>query len=190
MSHIRAIWRRLSHDGHFVFFDVQPIAVKAYGGRRYTTELRPVLESKQKTRGMFYLFTAYSATTGRVYWSFMSGKSSRFVCRFFRKLRRHIPKSELWVILDRDPAHPIKSKMTRRLFRRLKIHWVSLPKRCPDDNPVENIFSNIQLMILDNSDDSTPADTQRRITNHFRGRNRRKDRWIKISYLENHSTEK
>ena len=117
LGHIRAIWRSLSDDGHFVFFDVQPIAVKAYGGRRYTSELRPVLESKQKTRGMFYLFTAYSATTGRVYWSFMSGKSSRFVCRFFRKLRRHIPNSELWVMLDRDPAHPIKSKMTKRLFR-------------------------------------------------------------------------
>jgi hypothetical protein len=43
-----------------VFFDIKPIAVKAYGGRRYTSAKRLVLERYQKTRGFFYLFAHQS----------------------------------------------------------------------------------------------------------------------------------
>ena len=48
-----------------VFFDIQPIAVKAYGGRRYTSAKRLVLERYQKTRGFFYLFALYDVKPGR-----------------------------------------------------------------------------------------------------------------------------
>jgi len=68
-------------------------------------------------------------------------------------------------------------------MRELKLHWISLPKGSPDDNPVETILSDVQESILDLSDDPKPQDTRRRISAHLRGRNRRHDRWVKVHYL-------
>jgi transposase len=68
-------------------------------------------------------------------------------------------------------------------MREMKRHWVSLPKGSPDDNPVETLFSDVQLMILDNSNDADVSTTQRRIRAHWRRRNRRSDRQIQIPYL-------
>jgi hypothetical protein len=60
---------------------------------------------------------------------------------------------------------------------------VTLPKGSPDDNPVETIFSDIQLMVLDNSNDPDVKTTQRRISRHLRRCNRRQNRCIHIPYL-------
>jgi len=68
-------------------------------------------------------------------------------------------------------------------MRELKLHWISLPKTSPDDNAAETIFSDIQLMILDNSDDPDERATRRRISRHLSRRNRRRDRFIDIPYL-------
>jgi hypothetical protein len=68
-------------------------------------------------------------------------------------------------------------------MRELQLHWISLPKASPDDNPVETLFSDVQLMVLDHSDDPTPQATQRRIRAHWHKRNRRADRFISIPYL-------
>jgi transposase len=166
-----------------LFFDIQLITVKAYGGRRYTTAQRLVLPKAQKIRGKFYLFLLYDVNEGRARWAYLPGKSSQYICRFMRQVRRWYPDQPVWVVLDQDPAHPCKSRETRRKMRQLKLHWVSLPKHSPDDNAVENLFSGIQLMVLDNSDDAEVRITQRRITHHLRLRNRRQDRFIQISYL-------
>jgi hypothetical protein len=69
-------------------------------------------------------------------------------------------------------------------MRRLHLQWTSLPKRSPDDNPDETIFSDIQQNILDTSDDPDERASKRRISSHLRARNRRSDRFIRISYLE------
>lgn len=166
-----------------LFFDVQPIAVKAYGGRRYSSAKRLVLEKYQKTRGFFYLFALYDVTQARVRWAFYPSKDSQAVCRFMRQIRRWYPNQTLWVILDQDRAHPCKSATTRQVMRALKLHWISLPKGSPDDNPVETLFSDIQLMILNNSNDPDAQTTQKRICQHWRRRNRRPDRAITIPYL-------
>jgi transposase len=166
-----------------VFFDIQPIAMKAYGGRRYTSAKRLVLERYQKTRGFFYLFAVYDVKAGRVRWAFYPAKSSDYVCRFMRRIRHWYPNREVWVVLDQDRAHPRKSHQTRRTMRELGLHWISLPKASPDDNPVETLFSDVQLMLLDNSNDPDPQITQRRIRAHWRNRNRRRDRFITIPYL-------
>jgi hypothetical protein len=142
-----------------------------------------VLERHQKTRGFFYLFALYDVTHGRVRWAFYPGKDSACVCRFMRQVRRWYAQPVVWVILDQDRAHPRKSRETRRTMRALKLHWISLPKGSPDDNPLEALFSDIQLMILDNSNDRDPRTTQQRISVHWRKRNRRRDRSIKIPYL-------
>jgi hypothetical protein len=68
-------------------------------------------------------------------------------------------------------------------MRELKLRWISLPKGSPDDNPVEAILSDIQTSILDLSDDPEPRATQQRISAHLRGRNRRRDRWVRVHYL-------
>lgn len=168
-----------------MFFDVQPITVKAYGGCRWTTEKELVLARDQKTRGRFYLFLIYEVNSGRARWMYLPKKNSRCVCRFMRQVRRWYPGQEIWVALDQDPAHPRKSRTTRRTMRKLKLHWISLPKKSPDDNPVENIFSDIQLMILDNSNDRDEKSTKRRISSHLRRRNWRSNRKIRIPYLSN-----
>jgi hypothetical protein len=177
------VWRHLPKNGVLLFFDVKPITVKAYGGRRFTSAQRLVLARYQKTRGLFYLFLIYDARSGTGHWAFLPGKSSRYVGRFMRQVRRWYPDQDVWVALDQDRAHPCKSRDTRRVMRELKLHWISLPKASPDDNPVETIFSDIQQMILDNSNDVDAHATQQRISAHLRGRNRRADRFIQISYL-------
>ena len=45
-------------------------------------------------------------------------------------------------------------------MRELKLHWISLPKGSPEDNPAENIFSDIQQNILDTSNDVDAAMTK------------------------------
>ena len=56
---------------------MQPITVKAYGGRRYTRAKRLVLRRNQKTRGRFYLFLLYEVNQGRVDWAFYPGKGAK-----------------------------------------------------------------------------------------------------------------
>ena len=170
-------------NGVLLYFDEKPIAVKAYGGRRYTRAKRLILERAQKTRGLFYLFAAYEVNSGRRRWRFYPGKNSHYQCRFMEQLRRWYPHHAVWVALDRDGAHPCKSRQTRRRMRQLNLHWITLPKGSPDDNPVENIFSDLQLMVLDNSNDADMKTTQRRISQHLQNSNRRRNRFIRIPYL-------
>lgn len=183
LSRLRAIYRSLPADGALVFFDVKPITVKAYGGRRFTAEKRPRLDRKQKTRGMMYLFLSYDLRSGKTLWAFLSKKNAASVALFMQKLRRHYGALRLWIALDQDRAHPCKCKATRRLMRQLSLYWISLPKGSPNDNPVETIFSGIQEAILDCSNDPDSKATQRRISRHLSSRNRRVNRFIGISYL-------
>jgi transposase len=183
LRRLKGLWRHRRRGGLLAFFDVQPITVKAYGGRRYTREAQLLLPAKQKTRGRFYLFTMYEVNQGRVRWAFYAGKGAEYVCQFMRRVRRWYPRQPLRIALDQDPAHPCKAKQTKRLMRQLGLRWTSLPKGSPDDNPVETIFSDIQQAILDNSDDPDAQATQRRISVHLQSRNRRKDRFVRINYL-------
>jgi len=173
----------LPKNGVLLFFDVKPVFIKAHGGRRWTSAKRLVLPKQQRTRGQFYLFLLYDVRNGRARWRYLPGKSSAYVCQFMRQVRRWYPTQAVWVGLDQDRPHPCKSRATRCAMRQLKLYWVSLPKRSPDDNPVETLFSDIQQMILDNSNDADAEATQKRITAHLRKRNRRKDRYLKIGYL-------
>lgn len=137
----------------------------------------------QKTRGRFCLFTVYDAVSGAVHWMFLPGKGAKYVGQFMRQVRRWYPDIPLWLALDQDRSHPCKSRDTRRVMRELQLHWISLPKGSPDDNPVETIFSDVQLTILDNSNDPDAKATQHRISAHLRGRNRRHNRRISVPYL-------
>ncbi len=183
LHRLRAWWHHRPRRAILAFFDVQPITVKAYGGRRYTREKQLVLARNQKTRGRFYLFLLYEVNRGRIHWAFYPGKGAVYVCRFLRRVRRWYPRRPVRIALDRDSAHPIKAHATRSLMRRLGLNWTSLPKRSPDDNPAETIFSDIPQNILDNSDDPDEGTTRGRISRHLRARNRRPDRFVRIGYL-------
>ena len=183
LRRLKGFWRHRRRGSLLAFFDVQPITVKAYGGRRYTREKQPILEAKQKTRGRFYLSLLYEVNHGRVHRAYFPGKGARYVCQFMRRVRRWYPTQPLRIALDQDPAHPCKAKQTKRLMRQLGLQWTSLPKGSPDGNPVETIFSDVQQAILGNSNDPDAKATQRRISAHLRSRNRRKDRFMRISYL-------
>lgn len=149
-----------------------------------------MLARNQKTHGRFYLFVSYDAGSGQVHWIFLPGKGAKYVAQFLYHLRRWYPDAQIWVALDQDRAHPCKSRRTRQVMREVQMHWISLPKGSPDDNPVETIFSDIQLMILDNSSDSHAQCTQHRISAHLRGRNRRKNRLIHVPYLDSKHSHK
>jgi hypothetical protein len=101
-----------------------------------------------------------------------------------RKIRDWYPDRPVRIALDRDPAHPIRARMTRAVMRRLGLRWTSLPKRSPDDNPDETIFSGIQQSVLDTSNDPDEKTTRGRISRYLKARNRRRDRYIRISFLE------
>jgi transposase len=183
LARIRAIWRHLPPGGHLLFFDVQPVTVKAYGGRRYTSAPRLVLGRRQKTRGRFYLFLLYDVAGGKIHWAYLPGKNSLYVCRFMRQVRRWYPQGEIWVALDQDSSHPRKSRLTRHTMRQLHLHYISLPKGCPDDNPVETLFSPVRTLILDSSNDPDARTTRQRISLYLRRHNRRDKRHVQISYL-------
>lgn len=183
LARIRAVGRHLPPKGRLVFFDVKPVTVKAYGGRRYTSGAAPLLARYQKTRGRFYLFLLYDVVRGRAHWAYHEVKNSDQICAFMAQVRRWYPEEQVWVVLDQDTPHPRKSRQTRRVMRQLRLHWISLPKGSPDDNPVETIFSIVQTSVLESSNDPDIGSTQRRMNVLLRGRNRRHDRWIKISYL-------
>ena len=76
LHRLRAWWQHRPRGAILAFFDVQPITVKAYGGRCYTTAQRLVLQRNQKTRGHFYLFLLYEVNQGRVHWAFYPGKGA------------------------------------------------------------------------------------------------------------------
>lgn len=176
------MFQHVPPNGVLIFFDVKPVTVKAYGGRRWSGQ-RLVLRKYQKTRGRFYLFALYDVRHGRVRWRYYHGKDSACVCRFMCRVRAWYPQSEVWVVLDQDGAHPRKSRATRRVMRELHLHWISLPKASPDDNLCETIFSDIQLMVLDNSNDPDERTMRRRISHRLARRNRRQNRFIGIPYL-------
>lgn len=180
---MRACWRHRPRGGVLLFFDVPPITVQAYGGRRSTRERRLLLPRAQKTRGRFYLFLTSEVNRGRTPWAFYPSKDAPRVCPFMRRVRRWYPRAGVWVALDRDWPHPCKARATRRVMRALRLHWSTLPKGSPDDNAAETIFSDVQQMLRDNSDAPNPLATQRRISGHLRNRNRRPDRRIRIAYL-------
>lgn len=182
LARIRRVFQHKPPKGIQDYFDVKPVTVKAYGGRRWSANPL-VLRKYQKTRGRFYLFALYDVKQGRVRWRYYQGKDSTYVCRFMRQVRRWYPDAEVWVVLDQDSAHPRKSKMTRQTMRDLHLHWISLPKQSPDDNPCETIFSDVQLMVQDNSDDPDARTLQRRISHRLARRNRRRNRFIVIPYL-------
>ena len=83
------------------------------------------------------------------------------------------------------PRRTRSRRGSRDRWRRLRLNWTSLPKRSPDDNPAETIFSDIQQNILDNSDDPDERTTRGRISRHLQARNRRSDRFVRIGYLGN-----
>ena len=60
LHRLRSWWQHRPRGAILAFFDVQPITVKAYGGRCYTRARRLVLQRNQKTRGRFYLFLLYA----------------------------------------------------------------------------------------------------------------------------------
>jgi hypothetical protein len=88
----------------------------------------------------------------------------------------------VWVVRDQEGAHPRKSHLTRHPMRELKLHWISLPTGSPADTPGETLFSDIQLMSLDQSHDADSQTLQRRMSRHLHQRNRRTNRFIKVAY--------
>jgi hypothetical protein len=183
LARIRSVFHHLPQDGVLVVFAVKPIVVKAYGGRRYTSAKRLVLERPQKTRGKFHLFATDAVGTGRTRWAFRPAKAAPPVCPFMKRVRQWYPEAAVWGVLDQDGAHPRQSKLTRRPRRELKLRWISLPTGSPDDHPVETLFSDLRLMILDTSNDADSRTLQRRIGRYLHQRNRRGNRFIRVAYL-------
>ncbi len=160
-----------------------PITVKRYGGRIWTTARRVVLPKCQKTRGKFYLYGVYELFTGRVRWQYYDYKRSEQFIAFMRTIRRWYPGHYILVILDQDTTHPQKCIASRQEMRRLKIHWLSLPKASPDDNPIETVFSVLQGEVLAGSNAPDVLAQKRRVSRALRRRNQRKDRFIRLGYL-------
>jgi hypothetical protein len=79
----------------------------------------------------------YDVKNGRVRWHYDHAKNSQAVGRFMQQVQRGDPTQQVWVVLDQDPTYLYKLHQTRWVIRALKLHWISLSKGSPDDNPVE-----------------------------------------------------
>ncbi len=105
------------------------------------------------------------------------------------------PRHDGWLFSGHAPEHRfeiafdigdgLKYFLSYRLlvFETLQLPRISLPKASSDDNPCEIIFSDIQLNVLDNSDDPGERAMRPRISHRFSKRNRRRDHFIEIPYL-------
>ncbi len=176
--------RHLPPGAVVLFMDEKgPIMVKRYGGRIWTTARQVVLPKYQKTRGKFYLYGVYELWTGRVRWRYYDHKRSEQFIAFMREVRRWYPGQYILVILDQDTTHPQKCVASRQELRRLKIHWLSLPKASPDDNPIETVFSVLQGEVLAGSDAPDVPTQKQRVSRALHSRNRRKERFIRLRYL-------
>ncbi|HEV3440807.1 MAG TPA: hypothetical protein VG122_25865 [Gemmata sp.] len=125
-----------AREGVLVFFDVKVVAVNAYGGRRYTTANRLILPRNEKTGVSSICFCSTSATEEVAVGRSSSGKGAEYVIRFLQRVRGWYERQSVWVALDQDRTHRCKCRRTRAVIRELMLHWVSLPKGSPDDNPV------------------------------------------------------
>jgi transposase len=182
--------RQLPRGAEVLFMDEKgPITIKRYGGSVWTTAKQVVLPKYQKTHGKFYLFGAYELFTGCMRWRYYDRSRSIEFIEFMREIRRWYPHQYLLVVLDQDTTHPQKSIASRQEMRRLKIHWMSLPKASPDDNPVETIFSLLQRDILLGSDAPDVRELKRRVSHYLWLHNRRKDRFVHLAYLDDFHNE-
>jgi transposase len=75
------------------------------------------------------------------------------VCWFMRQIRKWYPDGKAWIALDQDPAHPRKSRETRRPMRELGLHWISLPRPVPMTIPSRRLTATL------NETSSIPATT-------------------------------
>ncbi len=177
--------RHLPRGSVVLFLDEKgPITVKRYGGYRWTTEKRLILPKHQKTRWKFYLLAVYDLFQGRVRWKFDDHETSVEFIAFLRQIRRWYPQQYILIVLDSDTIHPQKSGESRREMRRLQIHWLSLPKGNPDDNPTETVFSVLQREVIAGSNAPDTGEQKRCISHSLQRRNRRKDRFIQLGYLK------
>lgn len=83
-----------------------------------------------------------------------------------------------------DTQHTQHCVASRQEMRRLKIHWLSLPKGSPDDNPLETVFGVLQDEVLVGSDPRDVADQQLQISRALQRRNRRKERFVRLKWLD------
>jgi len=93
MARIRRIWRQLPRRGRLLFFDVKPVAVKAYGGRRYTSAKKLVLPRAQKTRGGSISSSRMMPFPGAFIGPAILAKVRNYVCQFMRPRATLVPES-------------------------------------------------------------------------------------------------
>lgn len=83
LARIPGVFRHLPTAGHLLFFDVKPVAVKSYGGRRYTSAKRLVLARNQKTCGRFYLFVSKMPKMDKCIGCFYLAKAPNMLLNFY-----------------------------------------------------------------------------------------------------------
>jgi transposase len=183
----RIAWaiRHLPPGAVVLFMDEKgPITVKRYGGSVWTTAKRVIMHKNQKTRGKFYLFGVYELFSGHTRWRYYDRSRSDEFIMFMEEIRRWYPHQYILLVLDQDTTHPQTCVASRRAMRRLKIHWLSLPKGSPDDNPLETVFSLLKRDVLAGSNAADGRELKRRLSRYLWQRNRRKDGFVHLAYLQ------
>ena len=180
-------WHHRRRGAILADFDVQPITVKASGGRRRPTlHYRETLGAAAPSEdpGPVLLVPALRGESwprppGMRPWQRSQGCLSIPAAR-----ASMVSASAREDRLGSGPGASHQGQGHASVLRQLHLNRTSVPKRSPDDNPDETVFGAIQQPILDNSAVLDEGTTQRRISSHWQGRNRRSDRFIRIPSLE------
>lgn len=67
---------------------------------------------------------------------------------FLKLLRRRYPGRPLYVLLDNSSLHTAKSSLA--LAEKLHIHFVWLPRQCPELNPMDHLFKEVKAHVSAN----------------------------------------
>lgn len=67
---------------------------------------------------------------------------------FLRYLRRHYPGRPIWLLLDKASCH--QAIRSQQLAVRLKVVLLWLPKQCPELNPQDHLWKELDRLITAN----------------------------------------
>lgn len=67
---------------------------------------------------------------------------------FLKLLRRRYPGRPLYMLLDNSSLHTAKKSL--ELAEKLDIHFVWLPRQCPELNPMDHLFKEIKAHVSAN----------------------------------------
>ena len=132
--------------------------IKKFSGRKWTNEKRYRIPYAQKVKGLVDIFAAWDPHNEKIYYKFYDWKNAYILIDYFEWLLGTVfLKEQLYIILDGWSVHKSHAIKTFETLNP-RLHLIPLPTCSSWMNPIERIFSRVQVEVLDNSDFQSPLE--------------------------------